>query len=86
MGGNPGTTLGEQRLYVFQTAANILGSILPDTVEIQVRAQFAAQTCTPTSAVLGSTSSTSLHRDFVGAAWAGTWYSQSPGPPEVQAS
>ena len=54
VGGNPGTTLGDQRLFVFQTAANIWGSILPSSVQILVRAQFAAQTCTATSAVLGS--------------------------------
>ena len=54
VGGNPGTTLGDQRLYVFQYAANIWGSILPSNVTIVVRAQFAAQTCTATSAVLGS--------------------------------
>ena len=29
VGGNPGTTVGAQRLYVFQYAANIWGGILP---------------------------------------------------------
>ena len=46
VGGNPGVTLGQQRLNVFQHAADIWGSILPSSVPILVRAQFAAQTCT----------------------------------------
>ncbi len=77
VGGNPGTTLGQQRLNVFQYAANIWGGILPSTVPILVRAQFAAQTCTPTSAVLGSAGPTTIHRDFAGALVAGHWYHQS---------
>ena len=77
VGGNPGTTLGDQRLNVFNHAASIWGGFLPSTVTIQVRAQFANQTCTPTSATLGSTSSLTSHRDFSGAPFPGTWYSQS---------
>ena len=77
IGGNPGTTLGQQRLNVFQYAANIWGSMLPSTVVIQVRAAFNPMTCTATSATLGSTSSNTVHRDFAGAPYAGTWYVQS---------
>src|SRR5512134_3636267 len=54
VGGNPGLTVGQQRLNVFQHAANIWGALLPSTVTILVRAQFDPQTCTTTSAVLGS--------------------------------
>ena len=50
VGGNPATTIGAQRLFVFQYAANIWGSILPSTVTIQVRAAFNPLTCTATSA------------------------------------
>jgi hypothetical protein len=56
VGGNPMTTLGGQRLYVFQYAANIWGALLPSAVTINVRAQMDPQTCTATSATLGSTS------------------------------
>jgi hypothetical protein len=42
-GGNPGTTLGAQRLFIFQHAASIWGSLLPSNVTIQVRAAFAAR-------------------------------------------
>lgn len=74
VGGNPGTTLGAQRLYVFQTAANIWGSILPSAVEIQVNAQFNPQTCSATSGVLGSAGPVSVWRDFAGAPIAAHWY------------
>src|SRR5262245_12252609 len=79
VGGNPGMTLGDQRLFIFQTAADIWGSILTSPVPILVRAQFAAQTCTATSATLGSTGVLSCHRDFAGAPFPGTWYPQSLG-------
>ena len=74
VGGNPGTTLGDQRLYIFQYAADIWSQVLPSSVTIIVRAQFAAQTCTATSAVLGSAGAVTIHRDFTGAPFPGTWY------------
>src|SRR5262245_53072848 len=77
VGGNPGTTLGAQRLYIFNYAAAIWSQVLPSSVTIQVRAQFAAQTCTATSATLASTSSLTSHRDFAGAPLAGHWYAAS---------
>lgn len=74
VGGNPGTTVGQQRLNLFQYAANIWGALLPSTVTIQVRSQFNPQTCTATSAVLGSAGPVTIHRDFAGALYPGTWY------------
>src|SRR5262245_27044680 len=50
--GNPGTTIGTQRLFIFQYAASIWGGILPSAVPILARSQFNPLTCTPTSAVL----------------------------------
>jgi len=75
VGGNTGTTVGQQRLNVFQKAADIWGGLLPSSVTIVVRAQFDAQTCTATSAVLGSAGASEIWRDFVGAPLANTWYS-----------
>jgi len=75
--GNPNTTLGAQRLFIFQYAANIWGSVLSSPVTIQVSAQFNPLTCTATSATLGSTGANTIHRDFVGAPFAGTWYVQA---------
>ncbi len=40
VGGNPGTTLGEQRLKVFEEAAARWGGLLQSSVEIKVEAQF----------------------------------------------
>ena len=77
IGGNPGTTLGAQRLYLFQYAANIWASTLNSAVPIQVSAQMSALTCTATSATLGSTGSNSVHRDFANAPFPTTWYVQS---------
>jgi hypothetical protein len=74
VGGNPGVTLGQQRLNVFSQAASIWGSILTSAVTIVVRAQFNAQTCTPTSAVLGSAGPVTIHANFAGAPFANTWY------------
>jgi hypothetical protein len=74
VGGNPGTTIGQQRLNVFQEAANICGALLPSAVTIQVQAQFNSQSCDATSAVLGSAGPTQVFRDFTGAEVAGTWY------------
>jgi hypothetical protein len=54
VGGNPGTTLGQQRLNAFQEAANIWGATLTSAVTIRVLAQMVPLTCTDTSAVLGT--------------------------------
>lgn len=74
VGGNPGTTIGQQRLNVFQTAANIWGAILPGNIQIRVQSAFDPLTCTATSAVLGSAGPISVYRDFPGAEYAGAWY------------
>lgn len=79
VGGNPGTTLGQQRLNAFQAAANKWGATLTSSPTITVRAQWTALTCTATSAVLGSAGAVSISRDFVGAPFASTWYSASLG-------
>ncbi len=74
VGGNNGTTVGQQRLNVFQHAANIWGAALPSNIEIKVNAQFNALTCSATSGVLGSAGPVTLFRDFSGAPLTGHWY------------
>jgi hypothetical protein len=74
VGGNPGTTVGQQRLNVFAHAASIWGGILPSNVEIRIQANFDALTCTSTSAVLGSAGAIVVFRNFTGAPFANTWY------------
>lgn len=75
VGGNPGTTVGQQRLNVFQEAAGIWGALLPGSATIEVNAAFNPLTCTATSAVLGSAGATQVFRDFSGAPVAGHWFS-----------
>lgn len=54
VGGNPGTTLGEQRLNVFKAAAMVWEDILVSSVPIEVLATFRPLACSETGAVLGS--------------------------------
>jgi hypothetical protein len=75
VGGNAGTTVGQQRLIAFTHAANIWGANLTSPVPIVINATFEALSCTATSAVLGSAGATQVFRDFAGAAFPGTWYS-----------
>jgi len=75
VGGNSGTTLGEQRLEVFQFAADRWAALLDSPVEIRVGAKFDPLTCGATSAVLGSAGPATVTRDFSGAPLASTWYS-----------
>ncbi len=75
VGGNTGTTLGQQRLNAFQFAANIWGATLNSTSTITVRANWEILDCTANSAVLGSAGAATIWHDFTGAPFAGTWYS-----------
>jgi hypothetical protein len=75
VGGNTGTTKGEQRLIAFTYAANIWGATLTSSQPIIINAQFSALSCTASSATLGSAGATSIFRNFVGAPQANTWYS-----------
>ncbi|MEZ4369909.1 MAG: hypothetical protein R3B07_03760 [Polyangiaceae bacterium] len=74
IGGNTGTTLGEQRRIAFEYAAQIWGGLLDSPVTIVVEAQFSALTCSSTSAVLGSAGTNFVFQDFPGAPSTGTWY------------
>src|SRR5450759_2328591 len=74
VGGNAGTTLGQQRLAVVQQAASIWGGMLTSNVTIRVSASFSPLTCNTTTAVLGSTYANKTYSDFSGAPIAGTWY------------
>jgi hypothetical protein len=74
VGGNTGTTVGEQRLIAFQRAADIWGATLDSAVEVRVAASFEALACNATQAVLGSAGAIQVLRDFPGAEYPGTWY------------
>jgi PA domain len=77
IGGNAGTTLGEQRLIAFQAAANIWGATLTSSQTITIRASFTPLSCTANSAVLGSAGAFNIWSDFPGAQKPATWYPQA---------
>lgn len=74
VGGNPGTTLGQQRVNVFETAGLIWGTHLQSDVVIVVNARFDPQFCDASSAVLGSAGAITVASDFTGAPLSDTWY------------
>ena len=54
VGGNTGTTVGQQRLNAFNEAAAILNATFEINQTVVVNANFDELTCTTNSAVLGS--------------------------------
>ena len=69
VGGNTGTTVGEQRLIAFQTAANIYSALLVSSPTITVRAtwQDLSNGCTTSSGTLGSAGNNgNIWRNFSG--------------------
>jgi PA domain len=97
VGNNPGTTLGQQRLNAFNHVASLWGQWITSSVPIAIRAQFDAQTCGPTGAVLGSAGTISINRDDPSFPFAATWFHAAlanklagvdlvPGTPEINAT
>ena len=96
IGGNPGETLGEQRLKVLEFAADLWGSILEGNVDIVVQVTFGLLPCSPTTAVLGAAGPVRVFANFptrAEAVVADTWYHAAlasqlagfdltPGPPD----
>jgi hypothetical protein len=85
VGGNSGTTVGQQRLKAFEYAAAIWATFLQSTVPIEIEAEFNPLTCNASGGVLGSAGPQSIHRDFrpaagspfPGAEQPQTWYVQA---------
>ena len=77
VGGNDGTTVGEQRLIAFQYAADLWGARINSDVDIEVEASFDALSCNAFGAVLGQAGPLTVRRDFTGAPEANTWYAAS---------
>jgi hypothetical protein len=79
VGGNMGTTLGQQRLNVFMAAAEGWRKLIDTNVDIVASASFVSiiipnQPCTETGGVLGQASPTNWMRDFAKAPLANVWY------------
>lgn len=75
-GGNPGTTVGEQRRIVYQFAADQWSSVLTTNVDVKVAASFGALTCDAGSAVLGSAGTYWISYD-ASFPVPGAWYHQA---------
>jgi hypothetical protein len=94
VGGNTGATLGEQRLQVFEFAADLWGAVLDSDVPIVVQATFQPLGCSPTSGTLGAAGTIQIFADSLGALpLVDTWYHSAltnalvgidvtPGPPD----
>lgn len=74
VGGNNGTTLGQQRLNALQHAANIWGAVLTSNTPIVIGATWDTLPCEATGGTLASAGSHSGIRNFPGATFTNTWY------------
>jgi hypothetical protein len=64
--GNPGTTVGDQRMNVFKKAAQLWGDALESTPAIVVSASFAPLACGENQIMLGHATATSTRRNSLG--------------------
>jgi len=75
VGGNAGTTLGQQRLNVYLAAAEKWQNVIDTNVDIRVRASFAPISgCTDTEGVLGQASPIDWAFNFDNAPKPNVWY------------
>jgi hypothetical protein len=77
VGGNDGTTLGQQRLNAFQFAASIWAATINSNVTIRVQSSWEPRPCTATGGSGGSSSLGAAFRNFPGAPRQNTWFVQS---------
>ena len=75
VGGNNGTTIGEQRLFAFQNAASIWGAAITSNSTIVIRSRWVDMTsgCTAAAGPLGSAGPNSARREVTGGV-PGHWY------------
>lgn len=74
VGGNPGTTLGQQRLNAFQFAADIWGSILDSEVPIYILSSFDPLPCNATGGTLGAAGALAVWANTPGVEVPNVWY------------
>lgn len=63
VGGNTGTTLGQQRLNALQAVANVWGATLTSVPAVLILSQFNPLACTSFGAVRGSAGPRTVFRD-----------------------
>lgn len=73
VGGNPGTTVGEQRRIAYQFAADLWGAVLESPAEIRVQASFQPLRCDASGTVLGSAGTSVVYR-LSGPGLPDTWF------------
>lgn len=76
VGGNPGTTLGQQRQIAYQYAMDLWGALLKSNAQVRVQASFAPLECTPGRIVLGQAGSIGsvFGTQVPGAKFQSAWY------------
>jgi hypothetical protein len=74
VGGNTGTTLGQQRLNAFEYAASLWEAKIDSAVPIRVRANFGPLSCNATSATLGSAGARGIWANTDNIRETNTWY------------
>ncbi len=74
VGGNSGTTLGEQRQIVLEAAAEAWAEVLDLSVDLLIGASFPELDCEETSGILGSAGPAAAVINFSGAPQADTLY------------
>jgi len=74
VGGNAGTTLGEQRLIAYARALELWGNTLKSDATIVVQGSFAPLNCTATGGTLAQAGAIQIFADFPNAPLPGHWY------------
>lgn len=74
VGGNTGTTVGEQRFEAYRRAAEIWDETLVIDQQVVLQAVFVPLTCSANSGVLGAAGALTVFRDFAGPSFPSTWY------------
>ena len=74
VGGNTGTTLGEQRRKVFERAGEIWGTFINSDVDIVINASFDPLFCESNSVTLGAAGPVSAFGNFPNRPFINTWY------------
>lgn len=77
VGGNTGTTLGEQRLIALQYSADLIGQMLHSDSDITITAQFNNEGGSAFSATLATAGPNSVHFNFAAAPERDTYYVQA---------
>jgi uncharacterized repeat protein (TIGR01451 family) len=77
VGGNPGTTRGQQILNVYNAAAAFWGNLIESDAVINIEGQVNPLTCTTTGATLASAGALFILRDFPNQDFAASWYAMA---------